>query len=779
MLKNFIRMKKTAFLLVIFIVQTVSAQTQVTGPNPLSWKLSNSYDAKIEKFSNVPFDQLAKEDAINDLDKSIPWRFGYDFPVNIDPDTHGQKIVLDNGDQLWRVRIQSPGARTINIFFDWFDLRPGAWMRVSAYDQSDLSKVFTYEQNNINKAIGIWPIEADDVWVEFFEPKEIIGQSRLEIGNVVHGYRTTEDYKEAKALNDSGDCNQDVNCDITPPGADPFSINDVKEDVKKSAAMLVTGNTGFCSGALVNNTANDGAPLFMTANHCMGGSVAGWAFRFNWRSTVAQCSTTQGSISGSFDQTASGAQLLMNSSESDMGLVRITDTGFFNSNPDVVWAGWNRSKVTTPVITFGVHHPSGDIQKVCRDDQGGVRNTRSFNGNPSTEMWLISDWDLGVTEPGSSGSPLFNENGEIIGVLSGGAAACVGTNDNNRIDYYGRVGVGWDFGTTDSTRLSNWLDPSNTGQETLGQFPPLQVFANDASVVIENVPEEVCEDSFVPTVIITNRGSSPITSIDIVYSYSRTGPFTVINYVGNIPQGLSDTVNLPSNPVTGSGTLTVRLENPNGVPDQNGIDNLISVNFQPNNSPSFVANSTVSFNILTDNFPNETSWSVTDSSGAIVASGARGSLPATATSYSRPFNIIQGECYEFTINDSENDGICCGFGQGNYNLTTDTGSQIISSTGNFGASQTTAFRITSTAGIDEEIKDFINIYPNPSSGIFNVQSEINDVTYSIYDLAGKLIESGKFDSRTTQIDISSVSKGLYFLNLSNGDFEVVKKLLKK
>lgn len=770
-------MKKITYLLALFIVQLTFSQNSSSGQQPLSWKLSTVYDSPIEKFKNVPFEELAREDAINDLDKSIPWRFGYDFSANIDPDTHGQKIILDNGDQLWRVRIQSPGARTMNIFFDWFDLRPGAWMRVSAYDRSDMSKLFTYEQNNINKAIGIWPVESDDVWVEFYEPKSVIGQSRLEIGNVVHGYRTAEDFHETKALNDSGDCNQDVNCDITPAGSDPFNINQVKEDVKKSGALILVNNGGWCSGALVNNTANDGAPLFLTANHCLDGRQNGWAFRFNWRSTVDSCSSTQSSVTGTFNETASGAQLLMSSSESDMALMRITDTGFFNSNPDVVWAGWNRSDTANPMINFGVHHPSGDIQKTCRDDQGAIRNTRSFNGNATTEMWLISDWDLGVTERGSSGSPLFNENGEIIGVLSGGAAACNGTNDNNAIDYYGRVGVGWDFGSTAATRLSDWLDPNNTGQVTLGQFPPLQVFTTDAALAVNNLPSEVCSDVVNPVIQITNRGSNPLTSVDVLYSYARGSAFTTINYNGNLLQGASDNITLPSYTVNGATTFSVRLENPNGVVDQNINNNNATVNFNSNTSPSYTANNTVVFDILTDNYAGETSWSVTDSSGTIVASGARGSLPANATSYSRPFNIIQGECYEFIINDSSSDGICCGFGQGNYSLTTDSGVQIFSG-GNFTSSQATPFKIDVTSGLEDDLQSGISIYHNPSLGSFNIDSNFDMVKYKIYDLSGKIIVNGVFNIGTTQIDLNSVSSGLYIMKLSVNDVQITKKLIK-
>ncbi|MGH1388512.1 MAG: T9SS type A sorting domain-containing protein, partial [Kordia sp.] len=74
---------------------------------------------------------------------------------------------------------------------------------------------------------------------------------------------------------------------------------------------------------------------------------------------------------------------------------------------DLVWAGWNRSTTAVPSLNVGVHHPSGDIQKVCVDIQGASRTTTAFNGEANAEMWRIADWDLGVTEPGSSGSPLF------------------------------------------------------------------------------------------------------------------------------------------------------------------------------------------------------------------------------------------------------------------------------------------------------------------------------------------------------------------------------------
>lgn len=762
-------MKKIIPLIILGFISCLLTAQDIQGPKPISWKLDQQYNAAIATFDGVPYRELSKEDAINDLDKSIPWRFGYEFPTDLDPNTAGETIVLPNGDQLWRVHIKSPGAYTINLLFDWYQLKPGASVRVYSNDRTDVSKLYTHEQNNEQQILGIWPIASDDVWVEFMEPANSIGQSRFSIGTVVHGYRSITESDDFKALNDSGDCNQDVDCDITPPGADPFMINQVKEDMKKAAAMIVLGS-GICSGALVNNTANNGAPLFLSANHCLSGSTGSWAFRFNWRSTVARCASTQNSVSGTFDQTASGATLLMSSSESDSALVRITDTGFFGSNPDVIWAGWNRSTSTTPSINFGIHHPSGDIQKVCRDDQGAVRNTRSFNGNTTTEMWLVSDWDLGVTEPGSSGSPLFNENGEIIGVLSGGGAACIGTNDNNQIDFYGRLGVAWDFGNSASSRLRDWLDPNNTGAVTLGTFPSAQQFNND---VATSAQVEVCGTTVNTVVTINNVGLLPVTSASVVYSLGSTN--NSITYAGSIAPGSFDTVTLPVLTAT-TGTpqsVSITVNNPNGVMDEDTSNNSFSELVTA--TSTFDASSTVTFSVTTDNFGGETSWTLQDLSGTILQQSPANTYNNNSN-FTETLNITPGECYVFTINDSYGDGICCSFGNGSYELRTDQ-NVLIFAGGQFANSEVTEFGIDATASISDQEAQ-VSIYPNPSNGLYNVS--LNEpAAYTIYDLSGKLVKKGVFAATGNVVNLSEVSNGLYLINIETATGTTTQKLIKE
>ena len=107
------------------------------------------------------------------------------------------------------------------------------------------------------------------------------------------------------------------------------------------------------------------------------------------------------------------------------------------------YAGWDVSG-STPSSAVGIHHPSGDIKKICFENNSPYQSTAG-----GAAVWWISAWEDGVTEPGSSGSPLFDQNHRIIGQLYGGAAACSGSVNNGAYDYYGRMDV-W---------LSGYLDP--------------------------------------------------------------------------------------------------------------------------------------------------------------------------------------------------------------------------------------------------------------------------------------------------------------------------------
>ena len=153
--------------------------------------------------------------------------------------------------------------------------------------------------------------------------------------------------------------------------------------------------------------------------------------RFNWISPNPVCGSEAASTNSSTNFTMNGATLRARNSGSDFMLLELN-----NSIPDdwdVTYAGWDKSD-TNPSFVVGIHHPQGDIMKICRDDSGVIKVPHSINGGSVAQTWEITTagggWEIGVTEGGSSGSSLFDNNGRVIGQLFGGAAGCNGTNDN-------------------------------------------------------------------------------------------------------------------------------------------------------------------------------------------------------------------------------------------------------------------------------------------------------------------------------------------------------------
>jgi len=464
---------------------------------PISWsqefRVQNSeVNVPVVELPPIDIEAIIAEDSINDLDKSLPWRYGISRPVQLDLQHDGAWTDVPNGGRIWRVAIKSPNAINLSINFENFHLPDGAMLHLYNQDHTDVSKTYSKAQNRENKILGSWFITGDVILVEYYEPSFSTGERNLVIGSVIHGYRMGQVRQYVnRGINDSGICNFDVNCSI---GTD----FDTKKDlVKKAVAILNLGNGYLCSTSLINTTLNDKTPYLLTANHCLENSdPAYWSVRFNWMSPSPICATGEESLDIQTNFTMSGAELKASNASSDFALVELV-----NEIPiswDVAFAGWDNTD-NLPDFEVGIHHPNGDIMKICRDDSGAVKE--NANG---TDVWLIGGvsvgtgdgWEIGTTESGSSGSPLFNEEGRIIGQLYAGQAACDGTQNNNDYDIYGRFGVSWNSGNSPETRLMDWLDPIGTGQSTtetiqniLGtvefdELGSLDIYPNPASSVI-------------------------------------------------------------------------------------------------------------------------------------------------------------------------------------------------------------------------------------------------------------------------------------------------------
>ena len=762
-------MKKIIFLILLFSSAVVFSQVTNEG-QPLSWKLlKDTKTIQNHELPNFDLEALRIEDEVNDLLFDAPWRFGYKHMVDFGFED-GKWTTLENGDRIWRIKFTSSQAISMNVYFDEFFMPKGGKVYLYNDDRSDLLGAYTESQNLATGDLGTWLVNGETLWIDYLEPAEVAGEGKLHIAYITHGYRGSSSMLNEKGLGSSGDCNHDVDC---PIGDD---WEELKELNKKSVGIMLTGGSGFCSGALINNTAEDGKPYFLTANHCYS-DPAGWAFMFDWISPDPICATTEASTDYDSAMTISGATLRAKNAASDFCLVEMSVA------PEADWnrtyAGWDKTD-NFPEFEVGIHHPAGDIMKVCRDDTGAIHV--DAGGEP---VWQITTagggWELGVTEGGSSGSPLFDQDGKIIGQLWRGAAACDGTVDNGTFDEYGRFAASW--GTAemaDDVKLEPWLDPLDLNPDTLDSYSGSGVgtAALDAAVTVLLDDVDCGDDEGMPYINLINNGTDVLTSATITWDING-GTATTIDWEGTIESGAFELVSLGI--VTfdsGVNILTVTVSEPNGAEDENHTNDTHEASYTLNS----YASSQIYLYLLTDGYPEETTWSLTNNdSGEILYSGAP---TEQFTEYNVAFTLPADICYTFEIKDLVGDGICCGYpAEGMYRLTS-TDESVLVEGGEFTFNEITEFAILPNTSIDEYLNRNISIYPNPTNDLLHidVQNTTDTFKYTMTNTIGQVINNGNMNTNATTLSLSSLNDGVYFIRITSnatGKYAVKKVIVSK
>jgi hypothetical protein len=427
------------------IAGSTSFSQQGDGGFPRGAELKTSLiSIDTRSFTTPDIDALKAEDAIVDPLGTAPWRFGFNNETDLNMTNSGTWSIHPDGGLIWQLRLECQGALTVNLTLDNVTIPEGNELYIYNEDKSFILGSFT--ANHLYKGeLGTELVPGTVAIIEYYVADDNSELNRsLHINRVTHGYRSARDFIE-KAFGSSGNCNMNVNC----PDADLWELQ------KRSAVMLVSGSSGFCSGALVNNTQNDGKPYVLTANHCYSNPNS-WIFRFNWQSNG--CSDPNSSPSF---ESLSGATLRARRTPSDFCLVEITGGlvgGTIPPSYNAFLSGWNSLDVI-PESTVCIHHPSGDIKKIAFDDQPAI-SVQAMGSSEDNSSWEVH-WDRRTTtEGGSSGSPLFDQNKRIIGQLWGGGASCFNL---DAPDYYGKFSSSWEPSGGNSKQLKHWLDPNDSG----------------------------------------------------------------------------------------------------------------------------------------------------------------------------------------------------------------------------------------------------------------------------------------------------------------------------
>lgn len=689
-------------------------------------------------------DELINAEAV----KGQIYNFGKFVVCDITSQSDGKWTDVDGG-RVWSLAIHAEDAKGLSLYYDDFWIPSGGELYIYNPSQSQKIGPFTTKNNHSSGVFATELIYGDMLILEYFQPYFQTEDLKLSINRFAYAYRDISG-GELSGYNSSDDCQVNANC----------SEGDAWENQKKSVCRIQIGsgwNVGLCSGALVNNTLNNCTPYVLSADHCFsGGDISDNGlnqsiFYFNYRSSNCSNSVPNNtySITGCSKVANSGGE--GNVGDPDFFLVEL------NSDPDFdpYFSGWNRSN-TAATSGVSIHHPSGDIMKISTFTNNLTSSSGLGFGFDNTTHWQVQ-WSgtnngYGVTEGGSSGSPIYNQNALLVGVLTGGSSFCDAT---NQTDIYGKLWHGWDqFSNSTSEQLKPWLDPANTNVISLNGL-----YCNQSAVVtaaFNSSETNVCLNS---SVTFSSLSSGEISSYQWQFnggtpsSANGPGPHT-INYSspGNYDVSLS---------VTGT-------ENT----DEYAMNNYISV------SPNLVE-----LEFLPDCYGEETSWELQNANGQTLYSVSSGYYPGgnnaqdmeeNPQSVTEDWCLLDG-CYKFIVEDEYGDGLygsqhTCEF-DGDFTIYDDNSNvladlNVLNS--DFGEEITLEFCVESGLSISSNISNelLFALFPNPTSGRFVLESRVSGLV-KVYNTLSQEVYSSFKNNIKHPIELRDLESGVYFVHFNN------------
>ena len=436
-------MKIYHFISIIILLGLIFSQETIEG-RPLSF--NTELFTKINIYNNERVNNY--EELILDEDRPVnsPFRYGKVNEVNINFFDIAS-YYENNGFPIWRLKISSPNAYAISLEYDNFQINNNGQFYVYSSDKSYVYGAYTNLNNHPENLFSTPLVGGDEIILEYNGTQE---GTEIWISEIIHDYRDIMNFSNEDRTRD---CGTNPSCSSALPYQNQIN----------ATSWLDMGGA-ICTGSMVNNTEQDLTPYYMTAWHCIqGSSPSSYRFYFNYDTNSCTSSNyNYGSYAyGSILRASSGSM------DGDFALLEIT--GYIYDSWDVYYAGWNRYSSNQPV-EVGVHHPGGSPKKVNFDNDYATTGSWGINWygggySPGGSYWEIT-WDDGGTEGGSSGSPAYDNNGRLIGVLSGGGNEC-SFSSNSGESYYAKFSYAWNFGSSSSSRLKDWLDPNNTGVYTM------------------------------------------------------------------------------------------------------------------------------------------------------------------------------------------------------------------------------------------------------------------------------------------------------------------------
>ena len=451
-----------SFLVILFFgfsAQSVYCQVDRGGvPRSFQFQAVLKSQLKIIDVASPDILTLQKED-FEDARLEKPYRVGVEVAVRISPVTDGQWDDLPGGGRIWRATILCKDAQGIGLNYTELRLPEGSDIFVYTPDHNSIIGAISSRELS-ETAFSTRPLKGDKLIIEYYEPPKVKDLPVIDISGIIYMYRGFDEQGENIKSVSSGSCEVNVNC---PEGQ---NWQKQKQGTVKILTKVGT-QTFYCTGVLMNNTLQDFSGLLLTAGHCSEGTgtyasdddYKHWIFYFNYE--YPGCTKSGSPV----ELTVVGVQKLATTAQlpnegSDFLLLKALTSIPAKYNP--FYCGWDAGTGNSDSGVC-IHHPDGDVKKISTYKT--LLGSGSFFGTTPNTHWLVkwaataNGW--GVTEGGSSGSPLFDDEGLVIGTLTGGPSSC---QDQTGEDSFGKVSYSWTSnGTLPSQQLKPWLDPGSTG----------------------------------------------------------------------------------------------------------------------------------------------------------------------------------------------------------------------------------------------------------------------------------------------------------------------------